>query len=71
MSISTGSTGSSGSTVEIDVVDDGIGVADAVPLGVGWTAMRERATELGGTIQIASQEPAGTRVHVRLPVVSM
>ena len=71
LSISTGSTGSTGSTVEIDVVDDGIGVTDAVPLGVGWTAMRERATELGGTIQIASQEPAGTRVHVRLPVVSM
>jgi two-component system NarL family sensor kinase len=59
---------STGSTVDIDVVDDGIGVVDPVPLGVGWTAMHERADELGGSVRITSREPHGTHVRVRLPV---
>jgi signal transduction histidine kinase len=58
---------STGSTVDIDVVDDGIGVVDGVA-GVGWTAMHERATELGGTVQVTPHEPHGTHIHVRLPV---
>ena len=63
------STGSTGSTVDIDVVDDGIGVIDGGPVGVGWTAMRERATELGGSVQVTPHQPHGTHVHVRLPAV--
>jgi signal transduction histidine kinase len=59
---------STGPTVDIDVVDDGIGVTDGVPIGVGWTAMRERATELGGSVQVTRHDPHGTHVHVRLPV---
>jgi signal transduction histidine kinase len=59
---------STGPTVEIDVVDDGIGVEDGVQRGVGWTAMRERATELGGSVQVTRHDPHGTHVHVRLPV---
>ena len=59
---------STGPTVDIDVVDDGIGVADEVPRGVGWTAMRERATELGGSVQVTRDAPHGTHIHVRLPV---
>jgi signal transduction histidine kinase len=59
---------SAGPTVDIDVVDDGIGVMEGAPIGVGWTAMRERATELGGSVQVTRHDPHGTRVHVRLPV---
>jgi two-component system NarL family sensor kinase len=59
---------STGPTVDIDVVDDGIGVTDGAPRGVGWTAMRERATELGGTVQVTRHDPHGTHIHVRLPV---
>ncbi len=59
---------STGPTVDIDVVDDGIGVADGVSRGVGWTAMRERATELGGSVQVTRHDPHGTHIHVRLPV---
>jgi signal transduction histidine kinase len=53
--------------VDIDVVDDGVGVPPDVPVGVGLTAMRERAEELGGTVTVAPNAPHGTRLHVRLP----
>jgi signal transduction histidine kinase len=56
-----------GSTVEIDVVDDGIGIADSGPAGVGLTAMRERARELGGSVRLSPNTPRGTHVHVQLP----
>ncbi|HEU4841339.1 MAG TPA: ATP-binding protein, partial [Ilumatobacteraceae bacterium] len=56
-----------GSTVVIDVVDDGVGIAPADSHGVGLAAMRERATELGGTVHVLANSPRGTRVHVRLP----
>lgn len=59
---------STGPTVDIDVVDDGIGVVDGAPRGVGWTAMRERATELGGSVRVTRHSPHGTHVHVQIPV---
>lgn len=65
LTISTGSN----VDVDIDVVDDGVGVVDGGPVGVGWTAMRERATELGGSVQITPRQPHGTHIHVRLPVM--
>lgn len=55
--------------IDIDIVDDGVGVNADTEAGVGWAAMRERATELGGTVQVTPREPHGTRVHVRLPLV--
>jgi len=57
-----------GPTVDIDVVDDGIGVTDGVSNGVGWTAMSERATELGGSLHVTGRDPHGTHIHVRIPV---
>jgi signal transduction histidine kinase len=56
-------------TVEVDVVDDGTGVAPGRTAGVGLTSMRERAAELGGTCTIGPASPAdgGTRVHAVLP----
>lgn len=61
---------SAGSAVEVDVVDDGIGVEDDVPIGVGWTAMRERALELGGHLAVTNNVPHGTHVHVRIPAMA-
>jgi signal transduction histidine kinase len=55
------------SSVEIDVRDDGIGLPDAVPHGVGLQAMRERVVELGGTLAIVKNGGAGTHLHVSLP----
>ena len=37
-------------------------------LGVGLTAMQERAAELGGTLTVATAGP-GARVRAMLPVV--
>ena len=54
--------------VELDVRDDGIGIASAHPPGVGLATMRERAGQLGGTLAITAIEPHGTRVHASLPV---
>ncbi|MET0457668.1 MAG: ATP-binding protein, partial [Ilumatobacteraceae bacterium] len=56
-----------GTTVEIDVVDDGIGLGGGPTPGVGLTAMHERAAELGGTVRLLANSPQGTRVHVQLP----
>jgi signal transduction histidine kinase len=56
-----------GTNVVIDVVDDGVGMTVAGAPGVGLAAMRERAAELGGTVQVVPSAPRGTRVHVQLP----
>lgn len=56
-----------GTTVVIDVVDDGVGITAAGSPGVGLAAMRERAAELGGTVNVLPSPPRGTRVHVQLP----
>jgi two-component system NarL family sensor kinase len=57
------------STVDIDVVDDGVGLAAETAAGVGLVAMRERAAQLGGTFTVSANAPHGTRVHVCLPSV--
>lgn len=50
------------------VEDDGTGLPSRPRAGVGLTAMRERAAELGGTCEARPVEPSGTLVLVRLPV---
>jgi signal transduction histidine kinase len=56
--------------VRIEVVDDGTGIGPGSTAGVGWTAMRERAGELGGTVRIGPRDPHGTVVHVRIPLAA-
>jgi signal transduction histidine kinase len=56
-----------GDVLELDIRDDGVGLPDGQPHGVGLIAMRERAEELGGTFAIESTPEAGTRIRVRLP----
>ncbi len=53
--------------LEVEVVDDGVGMAEDRGEGVGLTSMRERAEELGGTCEISST-PGGARVLARLPM---
>ena len=59
------------STLSITVTDDGIGIGQSPPPGVGLSSMRERAEELGGTFQIGPSNVTGTRVHATLPVTSL
>jgi signal transduction histidine kinase len=64
----TVSIGVSGEDLLVEITDDGRGVpADAVP-GVGSTSMRERAAELGGSLDVTSAPGAGTTVRARLPL---
>jgi len=64
-----------GPTVELRVQDDGIGfdparaevaAGDRRPLGL--RSMRERATLLGGSVEVDSRPGAGTTITARLPV---
>jgi signal transduction histidine kinase len=57
----------------VEVRDDGRGVPDSqenssVRAGVGLMSMRERATELGGSLVVEPLSGGGTRVSVRLPL---
>jgi two-component system sensor histidine kinase UhpB len=50
--------------VRLDVSDDGVGFDDdrAPRLGLGLMGMRERASIVGGTVEVASRAGGGTRV---------
>ncbi len=52
----------------VEVTDDGIGIAHDAQPGVGLTAMRERATEIGGQCRIEPTPPTGTRITAQLPL---
>jgi signal transduction histidine kinase len=58
-----------GEAVDIDVVDDGLGVAAAAPLngGHGIVGMRERAATVGGIVSAGPKPGGGFRVHAHLP----
>jgi signal transduction histidine kinase len=61
--------------VALDVVDDGVGfdpasVSDSTPSdgsGYGLTAMRQRVSERGGTLEVESEPGGGTALSVRVP----
>lgn len=55
--------------VELEIVDDGCGITSNARAGVGTTAMRERAAELGGKCIIENNAPHGTRVYAVIPLV--
>lgn len=55
--------------LELEVLDDGVGIGAAPVRGVGLTSMQEWAEELGGTVVTERVEPRGTRVLARLPLI--
>jgi signal transduction histidine kinase len=60
--------------LRLGVCDDGIGFDPAAdyPGHLGLRSMRERAAQVGGTLEISSAPGQGTQVHVSIPVtVSM
>jgi signal transduction histidine kinase len=54
--------------LRLEVVDDGSGISDGTPAGVGIAAMRERAAEVGGSCTVAPADDRGTRVLAVLPL---
>ncbi|WP_426566176.1 histidine kinase [Angustibacter sp. McL0619] len=59
-----------GGVFELRITDDGLGLRDERPRGVGLESMLRRARAAGGTCAISSQPAAGTVVCVRLPLDS-
>lgn len=54
--------------VELEVADDGRGIDPAAPPGLGLVSMRERATELAGSLSTGpGPDGRGTRVRLVLP----
>jgi two-component system NarL family sensor kinase len=51
----------------VEVSDDGVGLRDRDPVGVGLTSMRERAEELGGSLTVEGLPEHGTRIRAELP----
>lgn len=56
--------------VALTVTDDGRGLPETYLAGVGHHSMRERSTELGGTIDIGPADGGGTRVAATFPMRS-
>jgi signal transduction histidine kinase len=54
--------------LEVEITDDGVGIPEERVAGVGLSSMRERAEELGGTLEVEPRPEGGTRVLARLPL---
>jgi signal transduction histidine kinase len=50
----------------VEVEDDGRGIPSGTAAGMGITGMRERATSLGGEIEVEGGVDSGTRVSLRV-----
>lgn len=53
--------------LNLEVTDDGTGMAEGAPTGIGLNSMRERAEELGGRLEVGASESGGGRVTAFLP----
>jgi signal transduction histidine kinase len=58
----------SADSLVVEVADDGSGVVEPRPDGIGIGSMRSRAEEIGGTFELAATPGSGTTVVARLPL---
>jgi len=56
--------------LSVEVCDDGAGMPEEYQFGVGLISMRERCSELGGSLLIDSAPGRGTRIRAWLPLAS-
>lgn len=54
--------------LHLTVTDDGLGLPENAPAGIGLISMRERVAELGGTFTIQSLPAGGTQLKACLPL---
>ena len=62
--------GHDGRMLRLEVRDDGAGIPPDAVGGVGLRSLRERAAELGGTLEIAAAEGGGTVIRAGLPLAT-
>jgi signal transduction histidine kinase len=55
-------------SLHLEICDDGKGIVPEHRIGIGLQAMRERASELGGTCTITTGSAGGTTIRVRFPL---
>jgi len=55
--------------LQIEIVDDGIGLPRDLRAGVGLRSMRERAEEVGGGLTVKPAMNNGTQIRARLPLI--
>jgi signal transduction histidine kinase len=55
----------------VTISDDGGGLEEGTPLGVGLVSMRERAEGLGGTLAMTRSPLGGAQVEVRVPQTAL
>ncbi len=67
--VSFGDEGGAGAEVVVEIADDGVGFDPGLAGDghLGLITMRERAEDLGGHLEVRSQQGAGTRVILRVP----
>jgi signal transduction histidine kinase len=53
---------------ELAVSDNGRGAGQAAAAGMGWTSMRERAAEVGGSCTVVNRPDGGLVVRALLPL---
>jgi signal transduction histidine kinase len=53
--------------LQIDILDNGVGLPAGAHSGVGMFSMRERAAELGGTFAVQSKPGSGVHITAHLP----
>jgi two-component system, NarL family, sensor kinase len=56
-----------GECVQLSVADDGHGVADDAPRGIGLASMERRLAELGGSLALKPRRPQGTILQATIP----
>jgi signal transduction histidine kinase len=56
------------STLVMTITDDGRGIPADVRSGVGLRSMRERVSELGGSLSVESGDGGGTTLRITLPL---
>jgi signal transduction histidine kinase len=58
----------SGTALQVEIVDDGVGLPPDHRPGVGLQSVRDRAAEVGGTCAVTAGPDGGTVVRARLPL---
>lgn len=54
--------------LQVEIVDDGIGISQEHEPGIGLHSMQERAVEIGGWCSIESNSGVGTRIRAWVPL---